>query len=698
MRLSAESMFSPGRFTVLLGFLVAAACSVPDKQQGTPDGGTPPAGDAGSGDAGAPPNDTDAPETKIDDAPAEFSNNHQATFRFSSNDPSATFSCRVDQAAAVPCQSPFTQTLADGSHNFSVHAVDAAGNGDDTPAERVWTIDTVAPETTLTARPPVADNSTTVVFKFTSNEANVTFECALDTAVFSPCTSGVTFGSIVDGPHAFNVRARDRAGNVDPSPPSARWNVDTRTPDTQIQSGPADIVASSSATFIFSSPDGGAGSTYECALDTAGFTACTSPITYSGLGEATHTFRVRVTDALGNIDPSPAGATWTVDLTPPDTTITSAGPSGTIGVASASFTFTSNEPTATFACKLDTAAFAPCTSPAALTGLGQGAHTFAVQAIDAVGHTDATPATRSWTVDTVAPDVTFTAGPADASTVGPRVVFGFTVSDGAVACSFDNAPFTPCASPIGVNLPAAAHRFSVRATDGVGNFMIATRNWTVACSAPSASSAAGVLHLDGSDQIEPNGVAGGADATRGDTMAAEPGDPTPLANGRFGGALSFSAAAGDHVAWPIALAAMPDLTLELWAQPAASSGPRDIAISGDGRVALRVTADTPTTVRFSMSIAEGGDAGQTRTVVSAPVQAGVWHHVLASLQQPALRLWVDGVRTDLSTVQLASPPALDALRISGAGAAGYDGALDEIWLSQTAITSDEAALARYCPL
>jgi hypothetical protein len=697
-------MFSPGRSAVLFGVLVTAACSVPDKHSGDPDAGTPPGGDAGGdaggggGDAGTPPIDTDAPDTTIDDAPREFSNEHQATFRFSSNDPSATFSCRVDQGAAAPCQSPYTQTLADGSHNFSVHAIDAAGNGDDTPAERVWTIDTVAPDTILTDKPPAADNSTSVVFKFTSNEANVTFECALDVAVFSPCVSGATFGPIGDGAHSFNVRARDRAGNIDPSPQSSLWSVDTRTPDTQIQSGPADIVASSSATFIFSSPDAGAGSTFECALDTAGFTACTSPVTYTGLGEATHTFRVRVKDAVGNVDPSPADASWTVDLTPPDTTITSAGPTGTLGVASASFTFTSNEPTATFACKLDAAAFAPCTSPAALTGLGQGAHTFAVQATDAAGHTDASPATRTWTVDTVAPDVSITAGPAEASTVGPRVVFAFNVSDGTVACSLDGAAFAPCTSPIGVNLPAAAHRFAVRATDGVGNVMTSTRTWTVACSAPAAASAAGVLHFDGGDQIQPDGVAGGADATLGDTMAAESGDPTPLANGRFGGGLSFSAAAGDHVAWPIALTAMPDLTLELWSQPVASSGPRDVVISSDGRIALRVTADTPITVRFSISIAEGGDAGQTRTVASAPVQAGVWHHVLASLQQPVLRLWVDGVRTDVSTVQLASPPGLDALRLGGVGAAGYDGALDEVWLSQTAITGDEPALARYCPL
>ncbi|HEY6179155.1 MAG TPA: LamG-like jellyroll fold domain-containing protein, partial [Kofleriaceae bacterium] len=78
--------------------------------------------------------------------------------------------------------------------------------------------------------------------------------------------------------------------------------------------------------------------------------------------------------------------------------------------------------------------------------------------------------------------------------------------------------------------------------------------------------------------------------------------------------------------------------------------------------------------------------------------AGAWHHVLASLQAPALRLWVDGVRTDAAGVAAGVPEAFDAVRIGGAAATAYDGALDEIWLAQTAITADEAALARYCPL
>ena len=102
-------------------------------------------------------------------------------------------------------------------------------------------------------------------------------------------------------------------------------------------------------------------------------------------------------------------------------------------------------------------------------------------------------------------------------------------------------------------------------------------------------------------------------------------------------------------------------------------------------------------VAFSISITDPGPGGQTHTASSASVAAGVWHHVLASLQPPALRLWVDGARSEVGGVA-AGPPALDAIRLGGDGAAAYGGALDEVWLAQTAIAEDEAALTRYCPL
>ena len=112
---------------------------------------------------------------------------------------------------------------------------------------------------------------------------------------------------------------------------------------------------------------------------------------------------------MGNTDASPASRSFTVDTTPPDTTIT-AGPSGPTNDSTPTFSFTS-EAGATFECRVDAAAFASCSSPFTTGALSDGAHTFEVRAKDGVGNTDASPASRAFTVDTTPPDTTITAGP-----------------------------------------------------------------------------------------------------------------------------------------------------------------------------------------------------------------------------------------------------------------------------------------------
>ena len=199
-----------------------------------------------------------------------------------------------------------------------------------------------------------------------------------------------------------------------------------------------------------------------------------------------------------------------------------------------------------------------------------------------------------------------------------------------------------------------------------------------------------LLHLDDASQIQPN-ASGGAGATLGGTDMVGPDDPSPLA-GRFAGGLGFAPSEGDLLAWPLALGSMGDLTVELWARPDALSGTRDVVVSGDGRVAVRVTQDSATTVRLSATMIENG--GVMHTVTSAPIAAGAWHWVLATVQEPTLRLWVDGAASSASDVRLGTSPDLATLRIGG----NYGGALDEVYISQSSTIDDEAALSRYCPL
>ena len=62
-------------------------------------------------------------------------------------------------------------------------------------------------------------------FTFSSPEPGVTFECSIDGEPFSPCTSPFTTRRLRGGTHTFQVRARDAAGNVDPTPATFQFRI-----------------------------------------------------------------------------------------------------------------------------------------------------------------------------------------------------------------------------------------------------------------------------------------------------------------------------------------------------------------------------------------------------------------------------------------------------------------------------------------
>jgi hypothetical protein len=173
--------------------------------------------------------------------------------------------------------------------------------------------DTTPPETTITAKPANLTNSTSASFSFTSNEAGSTFECKLDAGAFTACTSPRTYSGLADGPHTFEVRAKDAAGNIDPTPASHSWTIDATPPDTTVTDGPANN-SSPNVSFSFTSNE--AGATFACRMDSGSWQACTSPRSYTNLAAGSHTFQVRATDAAGNTDPTPAQYTWTVAAPP----------------------------------------------------------------------------------------------------------------------------------------------------------------------------------------------------------------------------------------------------------------------------------------------------------------------------------------------------------------------------------------------
>jgi subtilisin family serine protease len=180
------------------------------------------------------------------------------------------------------------------------------------------------PETTITSSPPAQTTSTTATFAFVASESGSRFECSIDGSAFTSCTSPRTYTGLGVGEHTFRVRALDQAGNVDQSPATHPWRIvaeeqpppaDTTPPETTIDSGPDPVTTGTSAAFTFSADE--AGSTFECSLDGAAFTACTSPREYTGLSEGEHSLRVRAIDPAGNLDPTPAQHVWRVEAERP---------------------------------------------------------------------------------------------------------------------------------------------------------------------------------------------------------------------------------------------------------------------------------------------------------------------------------------------------------------------------------------------
>lgn len=173
----------------------------------------------------------------------------------------------------------------------------------------------------------------------------------------------------------------------------------------------------------------------------------------------------------------------------PPVTILLSGPDDPTALRTARFTFdgTDNASGVTFQCRLDGAAFAPCTSPAVLTGVALGEHAFEVRAVDFMGNVDGTPEVHAWTIEEPAPGVapvtTVTSGP-DRNTVATSATFQFAADEEGVTfeCRFDNEAFEACASPVSRSpIGVGQHTFQVRGTDPQGNVEApaASYTWTV---------------------------------------------------------------------------------------------------------------------------------------------------------------------------------------------------------------------------
>ncbi len=172
--------------------------------------------------------------------------------------------------------------------------------------------------------------------------------------------------------------------------------------DTTITTSPALQSTNQSPVFEFTASGGTGPYTFQCSLDGAAFSTCSSPKSFAGLAYQSHTFQVRAIDSVPTTDATPASYTWSIVPTLPPTIAFTGGPTQpTSSSQSATFTFTASGCSASgcsLQCHLDGAVPTSCTSGIALTNVPAGNHIFYVRAIDNGTSLQSTEASYSWAI------------------------------------------------------------------------------------------------------------------------------------------------------------------------------------------------------------------------------------------------------------------------------------------------------------
>ncbi len=301
--------------------------------------------------------------------------------------------------AAVSPNPIILNNLSEGSYSIIVTAVDAVGNASNVITHE-FLVDRTAPVMSLAAsdtNPFVRSDSNT--FQFSSNEMALRIECDLDGSGFELCQSPKAVSGLMDGEHAFMVRAVDLAGNIS-AIKSYAWTVDTLAPVTYA------VPTQNGKDISFALSSNEAGVSFLCSMDNAPEAACQAVSSYSIPVPGNHVFAAHAVDAAGNRDPVGLSHSFFV-ASSIKTMINSTAPNAAVtNQNQISVNFSSDQPSATFVCALDNSPKSPCALSVSYSGLADGLHTVKVWAIDSYGNQDPVGASYSWTVDQTPPVVT----------------------------------------------------------------------------------------------------------------------------------------------------------------------------------------------------------------------------------------------------------------------------------------------------
>lgn len=303
--------------------------------------------------------------------------------------------------------------LSDGTYTVTASVTDPAGN--ESTDSQSLTVDTVGPTVRINGGKTKLTNDPTPRISGSSDVAEgtaVTVTLANETLtglVKSDGSWSVTAAALSDGSHRVVASVSDATGNQ--SSFTQTLTVDTVAPRVSINGGASATTQDTTPTLRGTST-AAPGTTVTVTINGQTMTTLLQAdgswnTTAASVGAGTWQVVASAPDPAGNVGRDTQDLTvqtTTPDTTAPETTIDS-GPSGSISSDSATFAFGSSEQGLTFHCELDGGGFAACTSPQSYSGLSEGERTFSVRATDAAGNTAASPATRTFTVDTAEPEL-----------------------------------------------------------------------------------------------------------------------------------------------------------------------------------------------------------------------------------------------------------------------------------------------------
>jgi hypothetical protein len=146
-------------------------------------------------------------------------------------------------------------------------------------------------------------------FSFAADQDGASFNCSLDGAGFTPCSSPVSYD--VTGSHQFAVRAVV-GGQSDPTPAVQRFTIDNTAPDTSFVTPPADPASDPNVNWLASTSEPSANGFFMCAVDGQPLAVpCGASSGEGPFCTGSHQLRTQAIDDAFNADPTPAQAGFT---------------------------------------------------------------------------------------------------------------------------------------------------------------------------------------------------------------------------------------------------------------------------------------------------------------------------------------------------------------------------------------------------